>query len=86
VTFGFSDAGYVSPTTGTKANTIFLGRVSQPLRMARSIAIAPEAERRVNMEFGQISLVNTDGELDSAALEYAVDGRLVQVKLGLASL
>lgn len=85
VTFGFSDAGYVSPTTGTKPNTIFLGRVSQPLRMARSIAIAPESERRVNMEFGQISLVNSDGELDSAALEYAVDGRPVQVKLGLAS-
>jgi hypothetical protein len=79
----FTDRGYTSPNAGTKANTIFEGRVQQPLQMTRTIPVAPESTRRVALELGAITLINNDGFFDAPAREYSVDGRLVTVMLGL---
>lgn len=83
IEFAFSDKGYASPPYGTKASTLFLGQVNQALAVARTMPVAPEASRRVNLEFGDLTIANSDGSLDYAALQYAIDGRKVVVKLGL---
>lgn len=85
VTFQYSDAGYISPSTGTSPDTAFEGRVTQPLRITRTIPVVPEASRRVAVDVGAVEIINVDGLLDNAAAEYSVDGRPVRVMLGLNS-
>lgn len=83
VTFRFSTTGYTSPAAGTLSNTHFEGRVEQPLRITRSFPVVPEGSRRVAMESGFISLINSDAYFDTLAQSHAVDGRKVRVLFGL---
>jgi hypothetical protein len=83
VELNLSDRGYTSPPTGSSPNTIFDGRVLQPLQITRTIPVTPESDRRVALELGAITLANNDGYFDKAAAEWSVDGRLITVLLGL---
>lgn len=81
--FDFSDLRYTSPHSSSgKPDTYFDARVSQPIRLSRSLPLAPEGSRRVVLEIGGIELLNTDGELDSVIDQYAIDGRKIVVKFG----
>jgi hypothetical protein len=84
--FDFSDARYVSPhASASKPDTYFDPRVSQPIRLSRSLPLAPEGSRRVALEIGGIELLNPDGELDTVLDQYAIDGRKIVVKFGEAT-
>jgi hypothetical protein len=85
VTFRYSDTGYISPPTGILPNTLFEGRVSQALRMTRTLPVVPESARRVTIDIGAIELINVDGTFDASAENYANDGRPIRVLLGLDS-
>jgi len=83
VTLLFSDIGYVTPPGGTFGSEYFVGRAEQPLRLTRSLPVAPEGERNVASETVGIELQNNDGGLDDYLRQYTLDGRKVVVKFGL---
>lgn len=82
-TLRYSDTGYKTPNAGTYLNTWFPGQVEQPLRLTRSIPVVPEMGRRVNLEIGAIEIINQEGEFDQLPVQYAIDGRRVQVLIGV---
>lgn len=83
--FQYSDRGYTSPNLngGPNDNVHFDGRVTSPLQVSRTLPIAPESSRRLTADVGSIELIGTDGEFDDFLSSYAVDGREIQVKIGL---
>jgi hypothetical protein len=81
-TLYYSDTGYKSGTTGDNANIYFEGRVTQPLKVARTLPVTPEQSRRVALEIGSIEIINADGDLDETIHDYTIDGRAVTVLFG----
>lgn len=81
-TFNYSDVGYTSPPIGTNTNIHFEARARQPLRLNRTLPVAPELGRRVATEIAGIELNNEDGGLDDLVLDYAIDGRRIRVLVG----
>jgi len=79
----YSDDHWVGdPSDEDKPNIAYEGRVSVPIRVSRHMPISPEADRRVQRQFGELELQNGDGELDPIVQSYAVDGRRVCIKYG----
>jgi len=71
-----------APTDAEKPNVAYDGRVSIPLSISRQMPISPEADRRVQRQFGEIEIANGDGSMDSIVRNNAVDGRRVRILYG----
>lgn len=82
-TFRYSDLGFISQPGDSVPDTSFDGAIDAGLRMTRSTPATPEASRRVTLELGRFSLINSDGSMDSIVRGYSVDGRRCRVLLGL---
>ena len=80
-----SDVGYISLPGDSVPDTSFEGAIDQGLRLTRSTPATPEGSRRVTVDLGRFSIINTDGEMDSIVHGYTVDGRRCRVLLGLSS-
>ena len=82
-TLNFSDVSYISGPADSLISTPFEGVVDKGLRITRTLPSSPEASRRVNLDLGSFTLANNDGEMDSNVANFSVDGRRIQVLLGL---
>lgn len=79
----YSDRFWVgSPTDVDKPNTEYENRVALPIAMTRTMPIQPEEPRRGQRQAGFLELINTDGALDNALQNYAIDGREISVFYG----
>ena len=78
----WSDRGWISGAGDAPAQVYFEGRVTQPLKIDRSMPIAPDASRRLAVQVGAIEAVGADGALDEIASSYPIDGRRVVVRRG----
>jgi hypothetical protein len=85
VPFYFSDIGWTAaPDDPDAPNRHYAPRIAQggTLRLDRSIPITPDAQRRVLLQLGDITLVNGDRALDDLVRRMAIDGRLVKLLCG----
>jgi len=82
VVLHFSDRGFTSEPDDDPADTHWESRVTEPLSIMRALPITPDADRRVLLQVGQITLINSDRALDDVVRNHAVDGREVSVKIG----
>lgn len=81
--FYFSDRSFTTtPDDSLLPNRHFAPRVSNPVRIEQSLPLSPFAGSRSLLQVGQMSLVNSDGGLDSFLREYPIDGRQIEVKIG----
>jgi len=81
-TLYLSDRGWISRPADALANVMFLPRVKVPIVMERMLPLAPETPARVGLNFGEMTILNTDGWFDDAVQRYAIDGRRVVVRVG----
>ena len=82
-TLYFSDRGYIGePTDGARANIYYEPRATQPLSLARTIPVTPEARRRLSLSVGDIELINADAALDDVVRNFGLDGQTVKVLVG----
>ena len=79
----YSDAGYVSPPGGAFGSMYWEGRVSQALRLTRTLPVTPEEGRQVLVEVAGMDIAAGDGGLDGIIQNYSIDGRRVCVKFGM---
>lgn len=85
VVLRYSDKPWVgSPTDTEKPNIYYEGRVQTPLRVERLMPVVPEEARRVQRQFGEVEINNSDGALDSIVQNHAVNGRQVRILIGPA--
>lgn len=81
VTLVFSTHGYTSHADDTPASTWYAGRIQTGITVDRRIS-AKTGVGGIATVFSELSLVNSDGELDTLASDYAIDGRPARVLLG----
>ena len=72
---------FITKPTDTPANVPFYGTIQKALRLDRSI-ISGSGFGAVTSGWGEMELINLEGDYDNLISEYAVDGRAVTVKVG----
>jgi hypothetical protein len=82
ITLRFSDRGWTSEPDDDPPDTHWESRVTEPLSVLRSLPITPDADSRVLMQLGQMTLINSDAALDDTVRTGAMDGRPISVKIG----
>ncbi len=75
----FSDKGYISGAAESPANTYWESRARVPLVVDRQMPVAPEAGRRLSVQFGTLDLLGGDGFFDTLTQTAAIDGRRIRV-------
>src|SRR5215213_7440336 len=72
---------FATDPTDAMASTPFYGTVQKALRVERSI-VDTNGFGRITMTWGELELINADGEYDDFIENYAIDGRRIVVKIG----
>ncbi len=72
---------FITRPTDSPADTPFWGTMQKALRLDRSI-ISGSGFGAVTSGWGEMELINLEGDYDHLIAEYAVDGRAVTVKVG----
>lgn len=72
---------FITRPTDIPADTPFWGTMQKALRLDRSI-ISGSGFGAVTSGWGEMELINLEGDYDHLIAEYAVDGRAVTVKVG----
>lgn len=80
-TLYYSDQGFITEPGDTPGNTYFAPRITSALSFARSMFQDGIIGGSSIPSYGELRLMNPDGELDGLA-GYAWDGRAVTVKIG----
>lgn len=73
VTRYLSSQGYVTGSSDTPANTSYMARISGGIKFTRSLSLDGQA----SLSFGDIEIVNTDGQLDSWLEDYWANRKVV---------
>jgi hypothetical protein len=76
-----SDRGWVSGADDDPAHQYFEARARVPIVIDRVIPVAPEQERRLQVQYGAIDLDGADGFFDTLVANSAIDGRRVRVRI-----
>ncbi|MES2073874.1 MAG: hypothetical protein V4488_26205 [Pseudomonadota bacterium] len=79
----YADDGFTTSPSDTPANTYFEPRLSEAPRLARTLFDRAATYGASKSSPGEISLVNEDGALDVLLTDYAVGGRLFEVRSGI---
>jgi hypothetical protein len=77
----FSSHGFTSQSADTPASTHYDGRIKGEIRVNRRIH-GRSGVGGLTKVFGEVTLVNTDGGLDTLLADYALDGRPAKLLLG----
>lgn len=80
VALDWSDRGWTSLPSDTRANVHFDGRAAD-VTIDRALPLRPDGARRVAVAVGDIGLSNGDGALDATARALAVDGQPITLSL-----
>lgn len=72
---------FISRPTDTPSDTPFWGTIQKALRLDRSI-INGDGFGAVTSGWGELELLNTEGDYDDLIAQYGVDGRSVTVRVG----
>ena len=80
-TLCYSDRGYASKSTDTPASTYYGARLREDLAIERKL-YGRAGVGGFTRIFGAISLINTDGALDTLLRDYAIDGRNARLRVG----
>lgn len=75
-------SGYITKPTDTPPNTVYTPRVKQAGSVKSEMFKQGASSGSVSMGYGEITLMNLDGELDYLA-DWGFDGRYVTVRKGL---
>ncbi|MGE5515079.1 MAG: hypothetical protein ACM31D_04585 [Bacteroidota bacterium] len=82
-TLRYSDTGWIGePGDPLMPNVPYWGRLAAPPRFSRSMPVLPEQTRRLQAQYGEATLSNGDGLLDSVVSKWAVSGRRIRVLRG----
>lgn len=82
-TFLFSSEGWATLSTDTPPNTLVQARLDQPGNFRRELFSGNKTTGSVRPSFGECTLINTDGTLDSFA-KHGFDGRAFKISYGLS--
>lgn len=80
----YSDVGFVTGSGDTPAHTAFKPYVKSAVDWSRDLRTGRRLGGRVAFRAGGATFYNADGEFDNFLTSYAIDGRTVRVKAGLA--
>jgi hypothetical protein len=72
---------FITEPTDTPPNRPFYGTLQKALRLDRSI-VDSSGFGRVTSGWGELELINLEGDYDFLIKNYAVDGRAVNIKIG----
>ncbi len=76
--------GFVTKPTDIPANIYYDGRIQQPANVQRSVFSGAKTSGATTIGYGELVLVNNDGELDYL-IDYGFDGRLIVIELGIVT-
>ena len=80
-TLRFATQGYVTGSLDSPSSTFYDGRIQQPANVLRSCFQQGRTFGMTQIGYGDMVLVNNDGELDGL-LNYSFAGRAITIKLG----
>lgn len=75
--------GFITGAADSPAHTMYEPRLEQPVEVTRSIFAPGTTQGQSRIGFGELTILNPDGDLDVLLL-YALDGRAVVVRRGPA--
>jgi hypothetical protein len=81
-TLRMATQGYVTPASGAPAHTFYEGRLKQPGNTRRELFDGGKTFGKTRVGYGEISLVNVDGALDSF-VHYSFSGRPYTITEGI---
>lgn len=73
---------FISRASDTPPNQPFLGTLEKPISLERSI-VTSAGFGEISVAYGELELVNSEGDYDDLIGAYAVDGQRIRLKIGM---